>query len=107
MQFYGRLKQVLCRQIKKRPRRIYNSYKVLSFPKSEFKYGVGDIFSFLVEEAQVKNKMGRTMSSHEDKGPIDTSCLNTSLERHFPHAIQLYRMLCNSSLLGSILCSTY
>ena len=46
---------------------------VLSVPQSEVKYGGGGIFFFLVEKAQVKNKLGRIMSSSEDKGPIDTT----------------------------------
>ena len=35
-------------------------------------------FFFLVEEAQVENKIGRIVSSYEDNGPIDTRALQTS-----------------------------
>ena len=37
------------------------------------KYGGEGIFFFLVEEAQVKNKIGRIVSSYEDNGEIDTT----------------------------------
>ena len=61
------------RHIQKRPGRTYNSLKVLSGPKSEVKYGGRGITCLLVEEAQVKKKISRIVSSQENNGLIDTT----------------------------------
>ena len=62
-------KKLLFQTYLKQPGRTSNSHKLLSGPKSEVKYGGGGIIFCLVGEAEVENKIGRILSSYEDKCP--------------------------------------
>ena len=57
----------------------HNFHKVLSGPKAEVKYGSGGIFFLLVEDAQVKKKVCRKVSSYGNNRFIDPSCFPRSL----------------------------